>query len=152
MKKIFLVIMLLATTAFAVTITHYNRSSTHAAVAYQLTYDKVTISDDDGDANDFSQHVDVSYAILERIVIDSNGTDTSYKIYVYDENSAAIFTKTDCTSASEPYTYALSSTDTATTTFLGVPVVGSFSVTMADGDDATMDDIHVTVYYREFIR
>lgn len=143
---------MLATSAFAVSVTYYNRSSTEVPKTFRMTFDKATISDSDGDVNDFSQIIDIAYGIIERITIDSNGTDTSYKVYLYDENNVAIFTKTDCSSASEPYNYAVSMSDTGSTEFLGIPVIGSFTVVLADADDATMDDIDITVYYKEYIR
>lgn len=103
-----------------------------------------------GDVNDVTEDADNEIeGYLDDIVIDSNGTDTSYKIYVKDEHGVAVYSKTDCNSAVEPYHYAISSND-GTNYFRGVAVSGIIQVQIADCNDSSMDDLDVTIYYRDY--
>ena len=111
---------------------------------------KVIVADSDGDANDFKVTLTSLYGYLERIVIDSNGEDKSYKVYFKDENAIAIFSKTDCNSLEEPYSYIISETDDSNNVFPGVPVAGDCTIEMVDGNDASMDDIKVSIYFAEY--
>ena len=87
---------------------------------------------------------------IDGIVIDSTGTDTSFKLYVKDEHAATIFSKEDLTSASEPYRFAISASDTGSTEFMGVPVNGAPQIQIADANDATLTNIVVTLYGRDY--
>jgi hypothetical protein len=110
---------------------------------------KLTVADTDGTVNDFTQTLPSLYGTFERIVIDSTGTDTSYKVYLRDENGIEIFSKTDCTSASEPYSFAISVVDTGSAYHPSVPVAGQCALELADGDDASLTAISIYLYYRE---
>jgi hypothetical protein len=119
-----------------------NTSSVMYAYIYEL----------DNDVNDFSSSFNIGNAILDRIVIDANGTDTSFKLYLYDTsttyNDATLWSKTDLTTASVPYSYALTMADTDANDYRGIPVNGNLTVTLADGDDATMTGLEVYLFYR----
>lgn len=151
------VLALVVVYGWAATATYYtSQSGTSPArrrdvadVCRQM-FRKVIVADSDGDANDFTVTLTELYGYVDRIVIDSDGNDFSYKIYLYDENAIAIFSKTDCNSATEPNSYAIYEDDTEGNPWRGVPVAGDCTVTMADGDDDAMSDIKVTVYFREW--
>ena len=116
----------------------------------QHAFRKLVISDTDGAANDFTVDLPPIYGFMKRIVIDSNGTDLSYKVYLKDENAISIFSKTDCNSATEPHSYIISGVDTAGNYYGGVPMAGIGTLEMADGDDASMDSIIISIYYDRF--
>lgn len=118
------------------------------AVSVRPVYRKMVVSDAaDGDANDFTETLESIYGYLDRIVIDSNGTDTDYDVTLLDEHEIELFTKTDCSSASEPYSYILSEVDVDDNAFPGIPVAGACKVVVADIDDASADAITITIYY-----
>ena len=107
----------------------------------------VLFSETDGDVNDFSETTPI-YGTLQSISINTAGTDTSFKVYIKDPNGITAWSKTDCTSASDPYRYALTEANTATTHFRGIPMAGNVTVELADGDDATMTKIWIWLYYQ----
>jgi len=117
------------------------------------------VSKGEGDINDTTTELaDIEYASIERVVIDSNGIDTQYSVYIYDNapeyNNVTIFSKTDCNSVNEPYSYAVSQADTAGNDFLGIPVLGPVSVYVTDVNEvndpnvAHLDDLEILIYYR----
>lgn len=119
----------------------------------------VTASMDAPDINDSTTSLTaLDYSTLERIVIDGNGTDTAFSVYLYDTstdyNDVTIFSKTDCNSMEFPYSYAISQADTASNDFLGVPVFESASIYITDVNDTDdpnvthLDALDVMVYFR----
>ncbi len=98
-------------------------------------------------AHDFTETLVPIYGYLDRIVIDSAGTDTSYKVYLKDDHTITLFSKTDCSSATEPYSYILSEVDDGGNAFPGIPVGGACTLEVADIDDATATAITITLYY-----
>jgi len=112
---------------------------------------KVVITESDGDANDFSETTDPIYGYVERVSIVNTGVDGAFSITIADEAGITIFTSG--TIDSDPvvtFSYAVSMSDTGSTEFCGVPVGGALTVTMADGDDASMTAISVYIYYRAY--
>ena len=87
---------------------------------------------------------------IEGVVINSNGTDTSYKVYLLDENGIAIFTKEDCSSSAEPYRYTVSVAGTDGNDFARPMVIGTPYIQIADANDASMDELIVKVYVRQW--
>lgn len=141
-------LFLLAAILYGATSETHTTAPGSMAVSVNPVYRKVVISDAaDGDANDFTETLETIYGYLDRIVIDSNGTDTSYKVYLKDDHAITLFSKTDCSSASEPYSYILSEVDVDDNAFPGIPVGGACTLEVADIDDATADMITITVYY-----
>ncbi|HIJ71774.1 MAG TPA: hypothetical protein HPP87_10490 [Planctomycetes bacterium] len=92
------------------------------------------------------------YGYVQRIVIDSTGTDTTFSISLTDNASYTIWTKANLTSASEPYSYVITMEDTSGNVFGGVPVTGDLSIVQANCDDASMSALTVYVYYTEELR
>jgi len=115
------------------------------------TYRNITLNFDN-DVNNATVTLSTIVGYIDGVVIDSAGTDTSFKVYVKDEHGIAIFSKTDCTSASEPYRYAISASDTGSTEFMGVPVFGTPQIQIADANDATLTNIIVYLYCRDLRR
>jgi len=106
----------------------------------------------DGDVNDFTtDEFVIGNAIIDRVVVDCNGTDTSFKLYLYDcaadYNDVTLWSKTDCNSASMPVSQAVVMSD-GTSSYPGVPVNGNLKITLADGDDATLANLNMYIYYR----
>lgn len=127
--------VILCVLVMATTTTDTVRPSSWASSAITIT-----------DANNLTTNIGTIQGKLTGIVIDSTGTDTSFKVYIKDEHAAYVFSKEDCSSSSEPYRYALTTTDTAgTTKFLGVPVSGDITVQVADA--AGLTGIIITVYF-----
>lgn len=150
MKKLALaLILILGVLVFAETALYQGGTSGHSTSTSDVMY--AYIYETDGDVNDFSTELDIGNAILNRIVIDSNGTDTSYKVYLYDTstswNDITLWSKTDLSTAADPYSYALSMADTDANDYCGIPVNGQLTVTLADGDDATLSGIEIFIYY-----
>lgn len=118
------------------------------AATVKPAYRKVVIADSaDGDANDFTETLVPIYGFLDRIVIDSAGTDTTYSVILKDDHAITLFTKADCSSATEPYSYILTEADVDGNVFPGIPVGGACTLEVANIDDATATAITVTIYY-----
>lgn len=120
-------------------------STLNSEVRYIYCYDKSNAV-----ADFTSDEFVIGNAVLDRIVVDANGTDTSFKLYLYDctstYNDALIWSKTDLTTASMPVSQAIVLSD-GTSNHLGCPVAGTLKLVLADGDDATMKDLEVFIYY-----
>lgn len=97
------------------------------------------------DANNFTLNLGTVQGKLTGVVIKPTGIDTSYKVYVKDEYSSAVFSKTDCNSVAGTYRYAITAANTAGTHFLGVPVSGDVTVQVVDANGLT--GIEIKVYY-----
>lgn len=98
-------------------------------------------------AYNFTSSIGTVQGKLTGVVIEPTGTDTSYKVYVKDEHSIVVFSKTDCNSVDGSYRYAITAANTAGTHFLGVPVSGDITVQVADA--AGLTGIVVTVYFEK---
>jgi len=109
------------------------------------------------DVNNVTLDAPEIHGYLDGIVIDSNGTDTSFSVTLRDEHDCNIVV-VSCTSASEPHRYAITIIDSnsvhgaATAAFLGAPVKGICDIVVADANDASLDDLHVYLYYRDYRR
>ena len=106
----------------------------------------------DGDVNDFTtSEFNIGNAVIDRVAVDANGTDTSFKLYLYDcatnYNDATIWSKTDCSTASMPISQAVVLSD-GSNSYAGCPINGNLKITLADGDDATMANLQMFIYYR----
>ena len=145
---VFIGLILIATILYGAATTEVHTTPPGASLPVHSVFRKVVIADAaDGDANDFTETLVPIYGYLDRIVIDSAGTDTSYKVYLKDDHAITLFSKTDCSSATEPYSYILSETDTSSNAFPGIPVGGACTLEVADIDDETATAITVTIYY-----
>ena len=91
------------------------------------------------------------YGVLKRIVINGTGTDTAFTITVSDENSKAIFTKTDCNSVLLPVSYALGEADSTGSAFYsdGIAVSGALTIAGSAIDDVNFTSAVVTIYADE---
>ena len=72
-----------------------------------------------------------------RIVCDSTGTDTSWGLILKDSLGIALFTKANCSSDSEPFSYAVSEYNTDSNSICNIPVSGALSI---DVDDVAQTD------------
>jgi len=155
MKKLHLfamaLVVLCAVWVYSETVVYQPGISAPAGGSSEVMY--CYVYETDGDVNDFtSDEFTIGNAIIDRIVVDCNGTDTSFKLYLYDcgstYNDFALWTKADCSTAAMPVSEAISMSDLGSTEFRGVPVNGNLKITLADGDDATLANLEVFVYYR----
>jgi len=152
-KYILLIILFLIATSYAVTTVYTNGTSggggPYDGVMYCYTYDYSGTAGSNVD--DFTEAFTIGNCIIDRVVVDANGTDTSFKLYLYETNTlhndVLIWSKTDLTTASVPYSIATVVSD-GTGNQPGIPSCGELSLTLADGDDATMGDLEVFIYYR----
>ena len=146
---VFFTILLLSLIVWAVSESHHPdpaRVSRH--IDGDGKFSVVTITETGTPPGDFTETLDHIEGYIDSIVIDSTGTDTNYTITLTDENAVTIFSGANLTSASEPYRYAISEADTDGNDFRGARVSGTCSLTMADGDDASLTAITVKIYYR----
>lgn len=150
MKKLIMFLILMSMTVYAATVVYQpgtsGESNNNSDVMYCYVYET------DGDVNDFTtDEFTIGNCILDRIVVDANGTDTSFKLYLYDcgttYHDATIWSKTDCSTASMPVSQPITMTD-GSNVVGGVPCSGVMKITLADGDDATLDRLEMFVYYR----
>lgn len=152
MKKYLIIVLLLAFVyvVYAETSDYQEGTSGTNTLNSEVRY--AYISETDNDVNDFDATLSLGNAILDRVVVDSNGTDTSFKLYIYETsttwNDVTLWSKTDFTTASEPTSYALTMADTDANDYCGIPTTGDLQVTLADGDDATMTGIEIFIFYR----
>jgi hypothetical protein len=148
-KYIILLILIACGLVYGVTARYQAGESAPSVFGSDVMY--AYVYETDGDVNDFSQALSLGNCTLERIVVDANGTDTSFKLYIYETgttyNDVTAWSKTDFTTASVPYTLALYTSDGTGNQF-GIPTDGRLQLTLADGDDATMDAIEIYLYYR----
>ena len=150
MKKYIVLLILIACGLVYGTARYQAGDSAPSAAGSDIMY--TYVYDTDGTLADFDQALSLGNCTLERIVVDANGTDTSFKLYIYETgttyNDVTAWSKTDFTTASVPYSLALFTSD-GTGNQLGIPTDGQLQVTLADGDDATMDAIEIYLYYRK---
>ena len=99
-------------------------------------------------------------AELDRIVINSTGTETDWDVTVADEDGVVLFTKTDCSSAGVPYGYAFAQADTSGAYFGDILISGPLTITVDDvsftseeqtiaiaTEGFTADEGHYTISY-----
>ena len=140
---------LFVSVAFAVTETHFEGSG--GGRARNSAFKVVSITQTGTPPADFTEAIDSIYGFVYRIVIDVTGTDGDYTITLADENGITIFTKASLDSdPTADFAYAVYEDDTEGNPWAGVPVGGTISLTMADGDDASLTAITVKIYYLNF--
>jgi len=84
------------------------------------------------DVGDQSLASDPLYGHVQRIVIESTGTDTAWGVTLTDAHGITLFTKADLSSASEPYSYAIHIDDLNGDPHWGVPVHGALTLATAN--------------------
>jgi hypothetical protein len=107
------------------------------------------------DVNDVTATLSAIEGYLDGMVIDatlSGGDDTNFDVIIKDEHAVTLFSKTDLDSTNEPMRYALSEADLEGNEFVGIPVDGTPSITIAGCNDANMTNIAITLYYRDHRR
>ena len=94
--------------------------------------------------------------VIDRIVIDTLGTDTAFEITLWDEtadandpNGVAVFTKADLTTVSTPYSYTIVSSDIDSAETRGVAVGYPVNLELDAWADTTASEVTVVVYYRQ---
>lgn len=92
----------------------------------------VVWSFDETDIGDKSVASDPVYGHVERIVVESTGTDTSWGLTLTDAHGVTLFTKADLSSASEPYSYAIHLDDLNGDPHWGVPAHGALTLATAN--------------------
>ena len=112
---------------------------------FVYTVDQTTPTDGAYDSPSFTGYV-------ERIVIEASGTDTNFDVTLTDPHGVVLFTKLDCSTAADPYAFALYTDDLNGDPAHGVPINGALTVTTAGTEDATASAITVTVYGKEYWR
>ena len=84
------------------------------------------------DLNDLTFTSRYIEGILNRIVINSTGTETDWTVILKDDLGATLFTKADCNSVLDPYSYAITATDTAGNLYYGSIVSGPLTLEIKD--------------------
>lgn len=143
MKRILTLILILAMTfdLLASTVSYPDGSRLGGAKSKQGIRNLV-VSLDDKDVGNQTISTNAIYGIVNRVVIDSNGTDTDWSVTLKDENAIALFTKTDCNSAEVPYGYAVYYDDTEGNPHYGIPICGVLQILTADvGSDAEVQTL-----------
>jgi hypothetical protein len=125
--KHWLLLVLLATVVSAGVVTYPSRPAGSGPMSYTVVWN--FDRDDVGDQSLASAPI---YGYLERIVIESTGTDEAWGVTLKDAHGVSIFAKADLTSASVPYSYALSLADLAGNDFGAVPAHGPLTVETAN--------------------
>ena len=92
---------------------------------------------------------DEIYGDLRRISIKAFGTDTSFKIYLKDQDGITIFSKTDCSTATLPLSYALDLGNTVGTKFNSILSAGTLTFDTNDIDPNNLTSVTATIYYVE---
>lgn len=77
--------------------------------------------------------------LIEQIIIDSAGTDTSYTVYIIEtlDDVDYVHKTYTCSSAAEPYIYIVNSTDESSNTWAGLPMCDNIKVRVYDGAGLT---------------
>ena len=143
-----LILLICLAMAIGVTETHTNIGSIMEEQPNRA-FKKVTVVQTGTPPADFTETLKPIYGQLMSVVIATVGTDTDFDIIVKDENAFTVFTHTTLTTASVPYRFALVESDLANQEYRGVNVGGECTVEMANGDDATLTSIIVTLYYEQ---
>jgi len=111
---------------------YYNQSIGGKASQVQkviVRWDKESAGGTYVDMNDVDVSFNEIYGYIERVTIDSNGTETAYTVSLVDNDGFTVFTKTDCNSVTEPHSLAVYLDDLNGDPMYGVPVGGSCSLT-----------------------
>ncbi len=133
----------------AVTETHSNMGAVMEERPSQA-FKKVMLTQTGAPPADFTKTLSPIYGQLMSITIDAAGTDTDFDVIVADENGLTVFSHTTLTTASVPYRYAIVESDNVDATeFRGANVGGECTIEMADGDDASLTSITITLYYEQ---
>ncbi|HBR19103.1 MAG TPA: hypothetical protein DD726_02670 [Phycisphaerales bacterium] len=92
----------------------------------------------DTDVGTVSLTTEPIYGTIERITIDSNGTETDWSVELKDNIGLTLFSKTDCNSVLEPYGYAITEKDSIDPNInhRGIPVFSPLTLTASDVNDA----------------
>ncbi len=143
-----LIVLVCSILLFGVTESHYSRQAGTERRGFSA-FKRVIITHTGAPPTEFVETLDTIYGTLNSIVINAAGTDTDYDVILSDENGVVIFTKTDCSTAADPYRYALSEADTAANDFRGVNVGGDCSLSVQDINDSNATSISVTIYYTQ---
>lgn len=162
-KTAFVLMVIVFTCALGITILQIAQGTTHTnigvtrgsvgAVHSELRVHKI---DFDNDVNNVTVSIPSIFGYVDGIVIDSNGTDTSFSVVLRDEHDCNIFFKADCNSVIEPHRHAITIIDSngvhgaTPAAYLGAPVSGICDVVLTDANDATMDDLQIYIYYRDY--
>lgn len=156
MKKLYIPIIIVASIILGLAImqiagasTETHSTLTRLSNATYETFGSVTL-DFASDVNDATVTLGRLQGYLDGVVIDSTGTDTSFKVYIKDEYDITIFSKVDCNSVTEPYRYALKTEAADANDYFGIPIDGTPKVQIADANDATLTNIAIKLYYRDW--
>jgi hypothetical protein len=83
------------------------------------------------DADDYGDRTvasDPVYGHVQRVVIESTGSETAWGVELKDAHGVSLFKKMDLSTALDPYSFAISMPDTLGTSFLGAPVHGPLTL------------------------
>jgi hypothetical protein len=88
------------------------------------------------DSNSVSKTSGVVYGKIDRITINSTGTDKKWGVRLKDSLGIPLFTKTDCNSLQVPYGYAVTQPDGrgSTYNYRGISVFGPLTCSISDVD------------------
>ncbi len=159
MKKLITLFVLLfvACLVYAASETHTTGTANVNSKHHQGTqtnysmFKKITVTQTGTPPADFTEALDSICGIILRISIDVTGTDGDYTITLRDENDITIFTKANLDSdPTADFSYAVYEDDTEGNPWAGVAVAGVLDLIMADGDDASLTAITVSIYYLDF--
>jgi len=96
----------------------------------------VVFTFDDQDVNGTAVSPLAAYGVVQRIVIDCNGTETAWSVALRDSLGVTMFSKSDCNSVTTPHSYAIYQDDTEGNPHYGIPVCGTLTVAIDDVNSA----------------
>lgn len=138
-------IILAATTFTKSTNSYYGRQSVISKYVIAVT----PRVNDANTVRSTSTSTDEIHGDLRRISIKASDTDTSFKIYLKDSDGITLFSKTDCSTATLPLSYALDIGNTAATKFNSILCAGTLTFDTNDVDPNNLTSITATIYYVE---
>jgi len=140
--------VLLASTTFTTTRgSYYGRES----AVEKLTVTVVPVHREDVNDNNDVNSVAVSdepvYGELRRITLSAIGTDVNFTVEVKDDKGITLFSKTDCSTALLPLSYALDMNNPIATRYPGILVAGPITVDTNNVDPVHLTSVTVSLYY-----
>ena len=148
MKKILIVLVMLASVVYATSETHTTGSGS-SAPGYNVLRKVVIGGLSTSAITSATETTREICGFFHRIVIDQTGSDTSYNVRVQDENLFDIFNST--ITANVDTSAVIVGSDTASTAnfYAGVPVCGTLTIS-SRGCSSALTDLKVILYYLEY--
>ncbi|HDZ13921.1 MAG TPA: hypothetical protein ENH60_03350 [Pricia sp.] len=149
MKRILIILVMLASAAYAITETHFEGDGSSAPRYTSLKKVVIGALTETAGFNSATRTTRQIFGIFHRIVIDQTGSDASYNVRVQDENLFDIFNAT--LTDDVDYAALLSASSTSgTDLYAGIPVCGTLTVKVRGAASSTLTGLKVILYYTEY--